>query len=48
VWVNPLLGRFEENEADPKMDPLKPYLDVYCSGHNLMALSDLGKVLTRV
>ncbi len=47
IWVNPLLGRYAENEADPKMDPLKPYLDVYCSGHNLTALDELGKILIR-
>jgi len=47
IWVNPLLGRFAPDEPDPKMDPLKPYLDVYCSGHNLTALMELGKILTR-
>ncbi len=46
VWVNPLLGRFEENEIDPKMDPLQPFIDNYCSGHNLAALKELGQVLT--
>jgi len=47
IWVNPLLGRFAENEADPRMDPLKPFLDVYCSGHNLAALQQLGYFLQR-
>ena len=47
VWVNPLLGRFEPNEPDPKMDPLQPHLDHYCSGHNLDSLFELGKLLTR-
>jgi len=45
IWVNPLLGRFESGEADPKMDPLRPHLDVYCSGHNLIALEALGEHL---
>lgn len=47
IWVNPLLGRFAENEPDPRMDCLKPYLDVYCSGHNLEALEKLGTHLLR-
>ena len=47
IWVNPLLGRFESNEPDPKMDPLQKYLDYYCSGHNLESLFELGKLLTR-
>jgi len=45
IWVNPLLGRFKPGEADPRMDPLKPYLDLYCSGHNLNALKQLGHFL---
>jgi len=47
IWVNPLLGRFKPNEPDPNIDPLKPYLDIYCSGHNLAALSQLGNYLSR-
>lgn len=47
VWVNPLLGRFEKDEADPKMDPLRPFIDEYCSGHNLVALGELGRILAR-
>lgn len=41
VWVNPLLGRFEPEEADPYMDPVVPYVDRYCSGHNLQSLNEL-------
>ncbi len=47
IWINPLLGRFAENEPDPRMDCLKPYLDVYCSGHNLQALEKLATHLLR-
>ena len=47
IWVNPLLGRFEPNESDPKMDPLQAHLDHYCSGHNIESLFELGKLLTR-
>ena len=47
VWVNPLLGRFDTNEPDPKMDPLQKHLDHYCSGHNIESLFELGKLLTR-
>ena len=47
IWVNPLLGRFEPGEADPRMDPVKPYLSHYCSAHNLQSLKLLGRVLLR-
>lgn len=45
VWVNPLLGRFEQGEADPYMDPVVPFVDNYCSAHNLESLMALEKIL---
>jgi uncharacterized protein with von Willebrand factor type A (vWA) domain len=45
VWVNPLLGRFEQGEADPYMDPVVPFTDNYCSTHNLESLVALERVL---
>jgi len=47
VWVNPLLGRFEPGEADPYMDPVVPYVDSYCSAHNLASLIKLESVLLK-
>lgn len=45
VWVNPLLGRFEAGEADKYMDPVVPYVDRYCSAHNLESLIQLEREL---
>jgi len=45
IWVNPLLGRFEPGEADPYMDPVLPFVDHYCSAHNLESLLALESVL---
>ena len=45
IWVNPLLGRFEDGEKDPYMDPVKPYVDRYSSAHNLRSLMALQKDL---
>lgn len=45
IWVNPLLGRFEPGEADPYMDPVLPFVDSYCSAHNLESLIALENVL---
>ena len=45
VWVNPLLGRFEPGEADPYMDPVVPFIDHYCSAHNLNSLLELEREL---
>ncbi|ASJ74840.1 vWA domain-containing protein [Granulosicoccus antarcticus] len=45
VWVNPLLGRFEPGEADKYMDPVVPYVDRYCSAHNLETLIELEREL---
>jgi len=45
IWVNPLLGRFEPGEADPYMDPVLPFVDHYCSAHNLESLLALEPVL---
>jgi len=47
VWVNPLLGRFEPGEADPYMDPVVPFVDTYCSAHNLQTLVELEEHLLR-
>lgn len=41
VWINPLLGRFAPGEADPRMDPIVPWLDAYRSAHSLAALEAL-------
>ena len=45
IWVNPLLGRFDPGEADPYMDPVSPYVDHYCSAHNLDSLLALESIL---
>lgn len=45
IWVNPLLGRFEPGEADKYMDPVVPYVDRYCSAHNLETLIELEREL---
>lgn len=45
IWVNPLLGRFEPGEADPYMDPVVPFVDHYCSAHNLESLMALESIL---
>jgi uncharacterized protein with von Willebrand factor type A (vWA) domain len=45
VWVNPLLGRFEPGEADRYMDPVVPFIDRYCTAHNLESLVALEKEL---
>ena len=45
VWVNPLLGRFEPGEVDKYMDPVVPYVDRYCSAHNLNSLIELEREL---
>jgi len=45
IWVNPLLGRFEPGEADPYMDPIVPFVDHYCSAHNLESLMALESIL---
>lgn len=45
VWVNPLLGRFEPGEADKYMDPVVPYVDHYCSAHNVDSLLKLEQIL---
>lgn len=45
VWVNPLLGRFEPGEANPYMDPVEPFVDHYCSSHNLESLIALEREL---
>lgn len=45
VWVNPLLGRFEPGEVDKYMDPIVPYVDRYCSAHNLKSLIELEREL---
>ena len=45
IWVNPLLGRFEPGEADPYMDPIVPFVDHYCSAHNLESLMTLENIL---
>jgi uncharacterized protein with von Willebrand factor type A (vWA) domain len=43
LWVNPLAGRFEVGEADRYMDPVLPYIDRYCSAHNLDSLIQLDR-----
>lgn len=45
IWVNPLLGRFEPGEADPYMDPVVPFVDRYCSAHNLESLIALEQIM---
>ncbi len=45
IWVNPLLGRFEPGEADKYMDPVIPFVDSYCSAHNLDSLPILEQEL---
>ena len=45
IWVNPLLGRFDDGEKDPYMDPIRPHIDVYNSAHNLHSLRALQKEL---
>ncbi len=45
IWVNPLLGRYEEGEVNKYMDPVVPYVDRYCSAHNLESLITLEQEL---
>lgn len=45
IWVNPLLGRFEPGEVDKYMDPVVPFVDRYCSAHNLESLIHLEQEL---
>ena len=45
VWVNPLLGRYQAGESDPRMDPLQSNIDQYVSAHNLDSLSRLSRIL---
>jgi len=45
IWVNPLLGRFEEGQANRWMDPVEPYVDRYLSAHNLESLMILEREL---
>ncbi len=45
IWVNPLLGRFEPGELDRYMDPIVPFVDRYCSAHNLDSLMILEREL---
>lgn len=47
VWVNPLLGRFAAGEPDRYMDPVVPFVDAYCSAHDVMSLAQLTHVLLR-
>jgi len=41
IWVNPLLGRFEVGEKDPRMDPLQEHISAYHSAHNVQSLLEL-------
>ncbi|RLA20036.1 MAG: carbon monoxide dehydrogenase, partial [Gammaproteobacteria bacterium] len=45
IWVNPLLGRYEEGFIDDKMAPVLPYIDGYTSAHTLESLKQLEKEL---
>jgi len=45
VWVNPLLGRFEPEQANRWLDPVLPYVDEYCAAHDLNSLLALERVL---
>lgn len=45
IWVNPLLGRFEPGQVNKYMDPVVPYVDRYCSAHNLQSLIELEREL---
>lgn len=47
IWVNPLLGRFDSGEKDPKMDPLQDYISSYHSAHNVHTLFELQSALLK-
>ncbi len=47
VWVNPLMGRYEEDYIDDRMEPVLPYIDGYASAHTLESLKLLEKELIK-
>lgn len=45
IWINPLLGRFEQGQENRFMDPVVPHVDRYLPAHSLESLLTLGKEL---
>ncbi len=47
IWVNPLMGRYEEGYIDDRMEPVLPFVDGYASAHTLESLKLLEKELIK-
>lgn len=47
IWVNPLMGRYEEGYIDDRMEPVLAHIDGYASAHNLESLKELENELKR-